>query len=86
MFLTMTANAHAAQLLWDCTTDSDPDNVNVSIYQSGQKQIAVVSQQSGDGDEYAEDLIEVVKSDNGNDSVVTFKQVEGAQPQGPKTS
>ncbi len=70
----------AAQLEWDCGSGSDPDKVDVQIFNEGKKTLMRLQEYYGDGDGYAEDLIEVQRLDDGNDSVLTYQQVENARP------
>ena len=65
----------AAQLVWTCESSSDPDKVDIDIWNASGKYYAVLQEYYGDGDSYAEDLIEVRRVDDGNDAVVKFEEV-----------
>jgi hypothetical protein len=73
-------SSFAARLEWDCESGSDPDKVDVQIYSEAKKTLMKLQEYFGDGDGYAEDLIEVRRLDDGNDSVLTYEQVENVQP------
>lgn len=80
LLLGISIPSFAARLEWDCESGSDPDKVDVQIYSEGKKTLMVLQEYFGDGDGYAEDLIEVRRLDDGNDSVLTYEQVENARP------
>lgn len=69
-----------------CAGVTDPDYVNVKIYQVGEKKVALIQQQFGDGDGYAEDLIEVKFNGLESDSSSVFLQVKDSYPDLPKIS
>jgi hypothetical protein len=66
--------------IWSCTSNSDPDFITADIYSVGSRLVAWVSEESGDGDEGAEDLIEVKKVEVEDDALLAFEQVSGVFP------
>ncbi len=83
-FLSVPALAAGPVKVFNCTGQSDPDASHVDIYTLGDRVLAHVQQMSGDGDDYAEDVIEVRKVNVGDGTILTLKQVNGSQPWLPK--
>ena len=69
----------AAQLRIDCSSSSDPDYANVSLYQDDNgKLFALIQEYYGDGDSYDEDVVEMVELSSSD--MQTFVQVPGKYP------
>ena len=80
------APALAAKNILRCHGTSDPDFANAQIYQEGEKFIVEIDQESGDGDNFDSDTIEMRRVDDGSDSMLTLKQVENSYPTPPEES
>jgi hypothetical protein len=69
-----------------CSSVSDPDFVNVTILKVGEKTIAFLQNYYNEGENYAEDVIEVRLGGLEGDTSSWFQQVEGSYPKISKIS
>lgn len=85
MIVSVSANAQVGKpkRIYQCVTNTDPDNIRINIISAYGKTYAALYEESCDADCYAEDMIQIKYVDTGADSTRTYVQVPNYNAQYP---
>lgn len=71
--------------IWNCDADSDPDTLSIDIYEKNSQLIALLGEETGDGDNYDFDAISLSVASTANGQI-TFRQLGDERPGLPNVS